>query len=124
MFPMSELSTIRSLTETEGKSSTDVVDSKFASNYGTILRVTMTLLRFSNSDKIAIKYMNIMCELIGIDPSLIPININKDINSADVVQKKFDVPKGLLSERSKLEQLSLPYKLIGSENLYQLLFAM
>uniref|UniRef100_A0A2V0RJK0 Uncharacterized protein n=1 Tax=viral metagenome TaxID=1070528 RepID=A0A2V0RJK0_9ZZZZ len=124
MFPLSELSTIRSLTETEGKSSTDVVDSKFSSNYGTILRITMGLLRFSESDKLAIKYMNMMCDLVGVDPSRIPVHINKDINEVDVIQKKFDVPKGLLSERSTLEQMSLPYKLIGTDNLYELLFAM
>jgi hypothetical protein len=129
MFPMSELSTIRSLTETEAKSSTDVVESKFASNYGTILRVMMILLRFSNNEKYAIKYMKIMCDIIEVDgqkldPYLIPVRINKDVNDVEVIHNKSYTPKGLLSERSILEQMSLPYKLIGADNLYELLLTM
>jgi hypothetical protein len=65
-----------------------------------------------------------MCDLVDIDHSRIPININKDVSDTEVVSRKSYIPKGLKSERSKLESMSLPYKLVGCNNLYELLYSM
>lgn len=121
MYPMYELSTIRSITENESKSVVDIEPSKFASNYGVVLKVVCTLLRCNES--LAIKWMKKLCSLeeLQIDWNRLPISINLNVESDATVISTGQTFKGLESERKQLENMNLEYKLLGARNVYELL---
>lgn len=126
MYPVNELSNIRSLTETEGAGLLDVEESKISSNYGTILKVCMNLLRLDiPMDKI-INYINKLCNLDGININMnrIPVSLNEVKPMDEYDFENVNVPNGLLSQRRKLESIGMPYKILGASNYYNLLLGM
>lgn len=121
--PMFELGTIRSLTETEGKGILEVHDSKVSSNYGAILRVLIVLIRMNKPIKTVEWWARKLCNFgtLKFDYKRVPVSLNEiKINDLDIISK-YGTPRGLLSERSKLEAIDLPYNLFRANNTFDML---
>jgi len=124
MAPISELGTIRSITETEGKGIIDVHESKVASNYGAILKLLQTMIRMDIPDKIVRWWSVKMCNFgsLKFRHDAIPVSLNEVLEDKESYTKS-GVPEGLKSERVILESMDLPYNIFNSPNTFEMLLS-
>jgi hypothetical protein len=126
LHPAWEIGTFRSLWERESGSSDEVEESKFASNYNKLLQVSITLMRLGKSRNEIMSFISILSKDVKpeIDLDKIPKNLEtvNQIKSGKRVDDRD--PKGLISQKSYLEGLTFPLKMLNVNNYYDMLMSM
>jgi hypothetical protein len=121
--PMWEIGTFRSIWERERGSNDIVEESKFASNYGKMLQVAITLMRAGVSDCRILDFIEsiIDCSDSRIRLDRIPTKLVSSSQIIDTSMKRDGDPVGLRSVKRDVNKIGADLSDLGFRDMYSLL---